>query len=449
MDIELLKKRTHIAVLVLLVIALLGTGAGLAISRAVGGDGETYDESIPFDEEGQPITHTDRLEMIGRDNPGFGGYVIDPEDRSIVTVFMTNVEDRQTAERIAEEVVGDQRPISEVRVAQADFLYTDLAEWFRQINQNVVPEIIDVLSGYSVKEDLNRIQIDITDSAARDTVVQALQRHGIPERAVVIEELARFQFLSQDDLQHLWRPVPGGVQIQRGGVGQIICTSGIAAKRNGVQGLMINSHCTNNAKNVGGLDNMDVHQENDPPFSSKRVAHETVDPPTFTNSTWSQCPPGSNCRWSDSAFAETRDGVSFDLGHVAKPDGLFTTVVDPPGIRFRLTDEGTPNVGDELELVGKNAGQYRVRITNACKNMPVAGIVLICQIEGDLIAGNSPVDGDSGSPAFRLISGNDHDLIGLMWGKAPFSIRIAMSNLVWIYLDLNGSWDVCVPGFGC
>lgn len=36
-----------------------------------------------------------------------------------------------------------------------------------------------------------------------------------------------------------------------------------------------------------------------------------------------------------------------------------------------------------------------------------------------------------------------------MWGKQQFSLNIGISALGWVYQDLGGTWDVCVPGFGC
>lgn len=196
-----LRRRPGVLWTVLLVIALVGTGAGIGITQAVGGDEpreKTTETLIPIGENGQPLTPRDQLELIGKANPGFGGYVIDQDDRSIVTVLMTDIKDMQAAERAAAAALGSQQPISEVRVAQADFLYTDLAEWFRQVNQHVIPEIMDVLTGYSIMEDKNRIEIGVVDITAKGKIVQLLQELGIPVRAVEIHEEGRFEPLSHD-----------------------------------------------------------------------------------------------------------------------------------------------------------------------------------------------------------------------------------------------------------
>ncbi len=449
----LLRTRRGFLALAVVTVALLGTGAAIGISQAVGRDKDTvFDESIPFDENGQVITIRDQLELTAKNHPGFGGYTIDPDDNSIVTVLLTDEKEVGAVDKArsaAESALGAGHNISEVRVGHADFLYTDLAEWFRQFRQHVWPEIVDIRTLRSIRPDLNRIYIEISDISARGRVVELLQKHGIPVNAVVIEEGKRAVTLAHDDLTEKWRPVPGGVQIQRGGVNEILCTSGFPAKRNGVQGLVINSHCTNNAKEVGGLDGMDVHQPFDPFLGTNRVAREDVDPELFTNSTWSQCDVGDMCRWSDSAFAGTRDGASFDLGHVAKPNGHFTTAVFPVDSRFRITDEGSPQINHTLEAVGYKAGWYRVKIKDTCADIANGNEVMLCQIVVTVTAGRDVVDGDSGSPVFEVSSGNDHDLMGVLWGKKPFSLDRYISNYAYIYLDLGGSWDVCVPGFGC
>lgn len=182
-----MSNRRSRVVLIVLVVVLIGTSAGIGVLQAVGGDERAFDESIPFKEDGQPLTHVDRLESIAEANPGFGGYFVDPDDGTIVTILMTDVGESQIAERSAASVLGADRYISQVKVAKAEFLYTDLAEWFRLINEEVVPEIADVLVSWSIREDQNRIEINVSDPEMRVKVIRLLEKNGIPLQAVVIE----------------------------------------------------------------------------------------------------------------------------------------------------------------------------------------------------------------------------------------------------------------------
>ena len=115
----------------------------------------------------------------------------------------------------------------------------------------------------------------------------------------------------KDSVRAKWRPLVRGIQHEEGWYTGT-CTIGFVTERDDVEGLVIASHCTNEDGDIGGLDDADVHQPNDPLFGSNIVAEETIDP-VLTNIDYDQCPSGWNCRFSDAAFAELDSDESLDL----------------------------------------------------------------------------------------------------------------------------------------
>lgn len=172
------KTGPRIALITLLLVALLVAGA-VGISQADGGDGSR--QEVP------PITDDDRLEQIAKENPGFGGYYRDRDDRSIVTVLMTDVSKREVAERVARAVVDDPDSIREVRIEKADFEFTDLAGWYRLLTDHMWAAV-DEITTSCISEDTNRIEIGISDLSAQDKVTKVLNDLEIPVDAVSIME---------------------------------------------------------------------------------------------------------------------------------------------------------------------------------------------------------------------------------------------------------------------
>jgi hypothetical protein len=175
-----MKNGPRIALIVLLLVALLTAGAA-EIAQAVGEDQPQQNDL--------PITEDDRLEQIAKENPGFGGYYRDRDDTSIVYVYMTDVSQRETAERAARAAVEDPESVSEIRIVQGDFEFTDLAEWFRLITKHLLP-VVDEINKKSIIPGTNRIEIGVSDLSAQDRVTKVLNEMGIPVDAVTIVEFA-------------------------------------------------------------------------------------------------------------------------------------------------------------------------------------------------------------------------------------------------------------------
>jgi hypothetical protein len=175
----------------LAIIALVGAVAVIGITQAFEGGYSSADEGV---RRVRPLTPDERLEQIAKENPGFGGLFRDPDDKSIVTVFMTDVSKREIAERAARASVSDPESIREVRIVQADFAFTGLAVWYRQITKHMWAAVDEVKEA-SISEETNRIEIGLSDLSARDKVIKVLNELGIPMDAVRIKKAGVWELL--------------------------------------------------------------------------------------------------------------------------------------------------------------------------------------------------------------------------------------------------------------
>ena len=279
-----------------------------------------------------------------------------------------------------------------------------------------------------------------------------MENLGIPEEAVIIGENYLRPLADKDSVRAKWRPLVGGIQHEEGWQNGTTCTIGFVTERDGVDGLIIASHCTNSEGDIGGLDDADVHQPNDPLFGNNIIAEETIDP-SLTNIDHDQCPSGWSCRYSDAAFAELDSDESLALGEIAKPDGIGETDVHPAGTTFSITRERTSHsIGDEIYYIGRTNGWLTAEIIDTCDYAIMASNVRIICISTARVTGDSddPAQGDSGAPVIRPGSGNNVDLLGTLFagGVGPWSDEFDFSPIGNIYLDLGQSsaWNSCVTG---
>ena len=205
---------------------------------------------------------------------------------------------------------------------------------------------------------------------------------------------------------------------------------------------------------IGGLDDADVHQPNDPLFGSNIVAEETIDP-VLTNIDHDQCPSGWNCRFSDAAFAELDSDESLDLGEIAKPADIGETDIDPAGTTFEITGENTlSSVGDEIYYIGRSEVWQTAEVTDTC-NYAIMNVVfqvrIICittaEVTGD---SDDPAEGDSGAPVVEPDEDNEVELLGTLFagGIGVYSDEFDFSPIGNIYMELSlsSTWDSCVSG---
>jgi len=241
------------------------------------------------------------------------------------------------------------------------------------------------------------------------------------------------------------RPLQGGLQIAfvKGALA-FVCTLGFNAIRAGVEGFVVNSHCTTK---YGGLDGTTDYQPL--PATENLIGTETADPVFFKGGI---CPNGKKCRYSDSAFDKRADGVTADLGLIEQPDGVNTGSLTIAG-SFRIVGEASSNaeVGEVLNKVGRTTGWTQGQVTNSCVHTAVSGtnVVFLCQ---DFVKAKV-AGGDSGSPVFRITNSpllNDVVLYGILWGGSSDGTSFVYSPITNIQrADELGPLTNCASGFNC
>lgn len=296
---------------------------------------------------------------------------------------------------------------SNLRVVRVDHSFTQLAQWRERITAQVmgIPEF----SFLDLDEKENRIRIGLTSASAFSRVEAVLGSAGVPRGAVRLE-------VAQVDrpaasLQGYFRPLRGGLEIRNS---MWVCTLGFLAENwsnrywwETASHAFTNSHCTrelarfdNGGTNFGQLATDSV------------IGYEMFDP---LPSNPPGCPSAYKCRRSDAALLGLSD-MRYELGYIVKPSVIGSLLFDPAS-RFHIVGEGgAPVVGETLQRVGRSTGWRSGSVTQTCLTTRQTGtdIYFVCQDR--FSAPSSP--GDSGSPVFRITTGNDVLLYGLAWGGA-------------------------------
>ena len=267
---------------------------------------------------------------------------------------------------------------------------------------------------------------------------------GIPRDAVTLEIGGGWSVLSneRDSVQAEWRPIVGGIQIQRSSE---LCTIGFTTIRDGVNGMITASHCTNNSSYVGGMNNTRFHQ---PDTGHGSVADETIDPDLYAME-HDQCDGASNCRYTDSVFSEKSSSADIDRGKIAKPESLGSKSVSPAGSTWDISHESYPVAGRTVYFVGKDRGWREATVHTTCELVELNNALLVCTATARTdSSGDRPRSGDSGGPVFEL-SGGRAKLVGTIVAKDnDDSTRFSFSKTGAIYTDLglHSTWESCVSG---
>jgi len=378
---------------------------------------------------------------LANEVPGFGGmYRSKTGERVAWLKDMSRAAEAEVAVRRFAERRGD-RDIEPVRSIPALFEWGELYVWRRSLDELlVVPGIVWT----DIDEAKNRMDVGLADQGRRGFVLAEAGVRGIPAGAIEFED-ADYP-ITEASLQNTVRPVAGGLQIKRSN--GVTCTLGFIGTSGSVW-FATNSHCTSdvffNGVRVadGAVNNVQWYQAS--VSGSNFIGTEQIDPPFFSGGS---CPAGTVCRWSDSSLA------SFGTGNLAQGkikrtsganNGSLTIVGD-----FRIVEERAfPDLGMTLHKVGRTTGWTSGTVSDTCQNISIgAGSpkLFLCQ---DFVSYSSS-GGDSGSPVFRVLTGNDIQLIGIHWGRTASNkaIMSAMVNIEFETLKLN-TCDPAVPAFNC
>jgi len=216
------------------------------------------------------------------------------------------------------------------------------------------------------------------------------------------------------------RPLVGGLQIR---FDQYLCTYGFNANlSDGTEGFVVNSHCTTKASTVNGtLYYQPLNQTTD-----EFIGTEYLDPPYFQRVYG--CPRGKVCRWSDAAFvrrAQTPEAAA-TLGALASTNDPNGGSLDITG-SFGIVSEGNAIVNEVVNKVGRTTGWTQGPVTNTCVNTAVSGskVVRLCQDWVSAGVGS----GDSSSPVFKILSGGNVQLNGILWGGSTSGTTFVFSPL--------------------
>lgn len=348
-------------------------------------------------------TLDDVFAQIAERFPGFGGVFADPAT-GILHVYLVDPHPRTAAAVVAalrQALRPGSIPVALIQPVRGLFTFRELKAWHDRM-QDVLA--LDGVVFTDIDDARNRLTVGVQDFALVPAVEGELARAGVPREAVEIIETEPVRLETSLRDQH--RPLVGGLQISfTSGRNVFLCTLNIVAVRSGVNGFVLNSHCT--AKQ-GGVESTVIYQEI--VASGKEVGVEIADPQYFRGS---PCPRGKRCRYSDSAFAQLNTGIGATLGAVAKVT-LNSTAWDG-NAAFRIIGEADPMVGVTVGKVGRTTGFTQGNVQRTCTNYGVLGtnIVQLCQAQ----AGYSSSGGDSGSPVFSIVSGDDVWLRGIHWGS--------------------------------
>jgi hypothetical protein len=270
----------------------------------------------------------------------------------------------------------------------------------------------------SADDRANRVRIGVENQAAAANVEHALSMLGVDRNAIVISESQPFELMQT--LRDRVRPLGGGLQINFPG---FLCTLGFnvrSPEAPNVRGFVTNSHCTNNQFGTGtmGTPYWQPSGSTPNPSDPNFIGNEVWNLPLFTGGA---CPAGRQCRWSDAAGVQYTSGAPDAFGAIWRTTGAGSITIDPSNPNFFITAERPfPNVGDQMNKIGRTTGWTFGNVAQSCTNLNVnypqiPNLTLLCQetVQG---AGVIVGGGDSGSPVFDNISGNNARLVGILWG---------------------------------
>ena len=127
------------------------------------------------------------------EGPGYGGHYIDPDDDSVVYIFLVNPS-QEAAEKVAQTHISSLvyegiKKVREVRPVQANYSFRQLQRWYDQLLDSGIWAIPEVTMS-DVDEGINRIEYGIDCERNRDMVEKQirdiLSRENVSQDAVEV-----------------------------------------------------------------------------------------------------------------------------------------------------------------------------------------------------------------------------------------------------------------------
>ena len=308
-----------------------------------------------------------------------------------------------------DEPVGPE-PGPDARIAGRQFSQQQVAAWFDRAARAVLALSRTVFADHD--EISNTLVFGVENSAVIPGVQRALTALGIPNSAYTVRVTEPIYQVAT--LRDRWRPTLGGIQIH---FTQYLCTMGFNADDGTERSFITNSHCTGKQ---GGVENTVYYQ----PTSSvdNTVIATEVEDPTYKRNI-PGCPRGKLCRRSDASRARYSSSVASTRGSIAKTTGANNGSITTTLGNFTVTSQDNTTTsfsgGTTVNKVGRTTGWTSGNVTQTCVTVNVSGtnISQICQSivqnpNGTVVVGG----GDSGSGVFRITSGDNVQLVGILWG---------------------------------
>ena len=291
------------------------------------------------------------------------------------------------------------------------------------IFQRTSSEVLDLPGTVYADNDeaAGKVVYGVEHAGAANGVRSALARLGVDEADYEIKVTKPIVFAQT--LRDEFRPTQAGIQIH---FTRYVCTLGFNVDHGGGRSFITNSHCT---ATQGGTEGTVYYQ----PASNVNgtvIATEASDPAYSRN--LPGCPKGKVCRRSDASRALYAASAGSSRGEIAKPNAIGGSLT--VGGTFTITQQGDISSGT-VNKVGRTTGWTQGAITNTCVNTNVAGskVHLLCQTFVNAGVGG----GDSGSPVFQILSGDNVRLVGILWGGASDGSAFVFSPISAIQTELG------------
>jgi len=258
----------------------------------------------------------------------------------------------------------------------------------------------------------NRVVVGL-EAADDPGAVRALARDaGVPAEALEFERNA--PYVAQSTLQDQFRPIQGGIQIQRvSGTSRASCTLGFAALWNNQQVFLTAGHCS---PNLMATDNVEQFQPTAPLTAADSATMMGIGREIFR---YSEACGSGRCAYSDAAIYGPVPSPAWRLGRIAQPSiGCFPGPCSPPAIEVSAywshwvidTTHASFIVNDLVSQIGSATGWSQGYVSRTCVDVtPSHGVTYRCQ----MFAGYGASDGDSGSPILLDIMGGPDSTVTL------------------------------------
>lgn len=243
----------------------------------------------------------------------------------------------------------------------------------------------------SIDREANRLDVaynEEIDAKALEALTARLAGSGVPMAAISMRaaELPKRSATVGTSLRSQPLPLAGGAQFNFStSGGSFVCSVGVPARINGVQGFMTASHCSDRVYSVSAGTSMTSP-------GGTFVGRETIDPAGRSCS----LPDTLGCREADALFVSGGPSNAVDFGRIMYTNFGSLTVVGVLNVQGTLN---YPSVGQTIYKTGRTTGLTRATVARVCVDTlvtdPDGTYGALCSVEvatGSFIAG-----GDSGS----------------------------------------------------